>query len=317
MSPRWRTRAVLWAITRRAMGFLATVAGAVWLVLALFHFAPGDAIDMLPNSEEVRPLLEEEWGLGDPLAVQYVRYLGRTLQGDLGTSWVYRPGQPVTELIAVPALRSLGWALTSMTLCIGLSLGFAWRRHRTRWLFQMLSVVPVFLLAHLLILGLNEAAWQALDAGWIERPSWFALPDQPSLLRTILAITVLAIGSSTFTDVYGELSSRLEKLRQSPFVDAARARGESVGRALAIHLIPLAASLVASRASVFLGGLIVLEKVFLLNGIGSILWQAALDRDYNVAMGITVVLGVATAALQWAGDVVRIGIDPRLSADGR
>ena len=317
MNPNFRAWAIVKALAWRALGFAATVAGATGLVLALFHFAPGDAIDMLPNSEEVRPLLEKEWGLGDPFAVQYARYIGRALQGDLGTSWTYRPGQPVTDLIAAPALRSLTWSLASMALCLGLSTLFAWRRHPTRWLAQGASIVPLFLLAHLAILAFNEAAWRAMQAGWIDRPDWFALPDQPSLLRTLIAITVLAIGSGAFTDVYAEVSTQLRRIRGSAFVDAARARGEPVGPTIAIHWVPLAAGLVAPRTSVFIGGLVILEKVLLLHGIGAILWQAALDRDYNVAMGITVVLGTATALLQLAGDAVRIWVDPRLSSETR
>jgi ABC-type dipeptide/oligopeptide/nickel transport system permease component len=185
-----------------------------------------------------------------------------------------------------------------------------------RKLIQAVSVTPLFLLAHVLVHGLNEGAWAAMNAGLVDRPSWFALPDQPSSLRMALAIALLAVGSGALVDVHGEVEDALVRIRQSGYVDAARARGVPVWPHVLWNLVPPLAAITVSRVAFFVGGLVILEKVMLLNGVGAILWQAAQLRDYNVALGITIVLAGAVAATRLVGDTVRLLVDPRLSAEG-
>lgn len=302
----------------RAATFALTVAGAMGLVVALLWLAPGDAIDLLPNGEDLRPVLEQEWGLDRPLHERYARYVGRALSGDLGTSLAYRPGAPVIEVIAGPALRSLGWAFAALILSLACGVALGWRTAGrgsfSRPLVQLVSIAPLFLLAHLAIHGLNEAAWWAINEELIARPSWFALPDQPSILRTALAIALLAVGSGALADVQHEVEEALVRIRRSGFVDAARARGGRTWPHVAWNLAPPLAGIAVSRAAFFVGGLVVLEKVLLLNGVGAILWQAALLRDYTLALGITVVLAAAVAATRLLGDTIRLLVDPRLLA---
>lgn len=314
-----RSRTLLRLLALRAGGFAATLAGAVAFVLLLLWLAPGDAIDVLPNGEELRPVLAEEWGLDQPLPQRYAAWVGRALQGDLGTSLTYRPGTPVTSLILGPALSSLAWAGAAITLSMLAGTALAWhtagQRAISRTVMQVVSIAPLFLLAHLAVAGLNEAAWSAMQAGWIERPSWFALPDQASALRTTLAIALLAVGSGGLAEVHAEVEEALVRIRQSGFVDAARARGAPVWPHVVANLVPPLAGVATSRAAFYIGGLVVLEKVLLLNGVGAILWQAAQLRDHTLALGITVVLAAAVAALRLFGDAVRLVVDPRLAAE--
>lgn len=302
----------------RTATFALTVAGAMALVVALLWLAPGDAIDLLPNGDELRPVLEAEWGLDQPLHERYVRYVASATRGDLGTSLTYRPGAPVAEIIAGPAIRSLGWAFAALVLSLGGGVALGWRTagrsSLSRAAVQLVSIAPLFLLAHLAVHGLNEAAWWAMNEGLVGRPSWFALPDQPSVLRTALAIALLAVGSGALSDVQHEVEEALVRIRKSAFVDAARARGARTWPHVAWNLVPPLAGVAISRAAFFVGGLVVLEKVLLLNGVGAILWQAALLRDYTLALGITVVLAAAVAATRLLGDAIRLVVDPRLLA---
>jgi peptide/nickel transport system permease protein len=306
-------------VLRRAWLGLATLGGAAALVQGLLWLAPGDAIDILPNAEEVRPVLEHEWGLDQPIWVRWATFLWRALHFDLGTSLTWRPGAPVIEVIAWPALRTLGWVsagmLVSLAIAVVMARVTAGRPSIARRAVQLLSPVPLFLLAHFAINGLNSVAFDLMNRGFIARPSWFALPDTDSWLRTLLAVGLLAIGSGALTDLHGQVEDAFVAVRGSGYVDAARARGEPVGAHVAWNLTPILASLACSRVAFFVGGTVVLEKVLLLNGVGAVLWQAAQLRDYNVALGITVVLAAVVVSVRLVGDLIKLALDPRVGRE--
>ncbi|MBW2257418.1 MAG: ABC transporter permease, partial [Deltaproteobacteria bacterium] len=262
--------------------FAVTLLGAASLVLALLWAAPGDPIDLIPNGEELRPVLEEQWQLDRPIPVRLLHYLGNAVRGDLGTSLTYRPGMPVMTVIAAPTLRSLGWLLTALALTLVWGTALAWgtagRRSLNRRLIQAVSIAPVFLIAHLSVNLINEVTLSLVDGGWMARPAWFALPGQPSAFRSALAVVVLAVGSGALTEVRAEVENALVEIRSSGYVAAARARAEPLWRHVFLNLVGPLTTIAATRAAFFVGGLVILEKVLLLNGIGSILWQAALLR---------------------------------------
>jgi peptide/nickel transport system permease protein len=303
-------------VTRLVLSFLLTMAGAVLAIQLLLWASPGDPVDLVPNGEEIRVQLEVEWGLDEPLPQRYLRFLGRASRGDLGTSLTYRPGATVTELVLPAAGRSLRLLIPALVLAMlmGSGLGFltAGRSSLLRRFAQVVSVAPVFLLAFLSVHLLNELAFHGMEAGWFGRPSWFALPDTDSALKTTLAIAVLAVGSGALAEVHAAAEDELVRLRNAPFIDAAIARGAPVWKHLLWNLLPPLATIAYGRAAFFVGGLVIVEKVLHLNGAGSMLWQACRLRDYPVALGITVLAAGAVCGARLLGDLVRISVDPRL-----
>lgn len=283
-------------LLQAALTVVLAVAGMQLLLLA----APGDPIDLLPNADQVRDVLQAQWGLDRAL---HERILA-TLTGDLGVSLSLRPGQPVWELVHRPLLRTgLLWLSGGTLLAALATLGAVSRRRLPRaavWSLGALGTVPVFLLAHLAVGGFNDAAVALGDAG---RHGWFPLPLNPSPLRTALAIAVLAIGSAALSDAYGSLRQRVDQLRDSPFALAAASRGESEWSWLWRHLGVAIAELVATRGPALLGALVIAEKVLLLRGAGSVLWDAAVARDYPVALGLTAVFALSVALLRAGTDI--------------
>ena len=306
---------MLWAAVRRLGAFLATIAGAVALIQVLIALAPGDAIDLLPNADVLRETLAAEWGLDAPLPVRVVRALGRTATLDLGESIAYRPGAPVTKLLASAAGASMAILLPAWAGSIGLALALAWSRRRSH-LARLLSALPAFLAAWLLVTGINAAVWAAIGRGWIDRPAFFALPDQESGVRTALAILVLAVASGNLAALVAACETELERLRAAPFLEAARARGAVVWPHLAWNLLPPLLDLGAGRAAALLGTVVVTEKLLLINGAGAMLWQACRQRDYPLAIGITLVAALFVAFVRLIADLARIALDPRLSRSG-
>lgn len=285
------------------------------LVQSLLYFAPGDAIDTLPNAEELRPVLEEQWKLGASLPTQIGAYLWDLMRGDLRTSLVYRPGMPVWEVIAGPASRSVQILLASTLLAsvagVALALWTQGRAHLARPAVWAISIVPVFLLARLLIHVLNTSTWALIEADLITRPGWFALPLEDHPFRWALAVTLLALGSGALSEIHAETEGLLGRIRASGYVEAARARGAPLWPHILRNAIPPLTVVITSRAAFFVGGLVILEKILLLNGIGAILWQAALARDYPLALGITLLTATAVGLARLGGDVLRLAWDPR------
>jgi peptide/nickel transport system permease protein len=271
------------ALLGRLLAALATLLCATGLLLGLLVLAPGDPISQLPNADELRPQLEVELGLDRSAPVRWLLYLGRLCTLDLGTSWAYRPGASVLEVIWMPAQRSLLLVGSAFLLVAvwGTLLAFltGGRRSPLRGTVQLASLVPTFLMAYACVTGINELVWWAIEGGYLGRPSWFALPDQPSLLRSALAVVVLAVGSGTLSEVHGEIEDALVRTRTSPWVDAARARGQDIWPLVLRGLAPQLVSTLASRAAVLVGGVVVVEKLLLLNGAGAILWEAAGLRE--------------------------------------
>lgn len=309
-------RGVALALGGRALLTASSLVAAATAVQLLLWAAPGDPIDLLPNGEELRPQLEAEWGLDQPVPVRIVSNLGRALTGDLGTSLSYRTGEAVTSVLAQPAWTSLGLLLAALTLSIAWGTGLAaftkGRRAQTSGLIRLVSVAPVFLLAHLAVHGINELTWSLYQAGTIARPEWFALPAQASTMRTTIAVVLLAVGSGSLAEIHRETEQALLSIRRSGFVEAARARGEPTFWLISRHLALPLASIAAARTGFLLGGLVVLEKVLLINGAGAILWQSALDRDVPVVAAITLIAAATVCAARLISDGVRLTLDPRL-----
>jgi len=307
---------LVFPVLRLVAVFMLTLAGAVLAIQLLLWASPGDPVDLVPNGEEIRAQLEAEWGLDQSLPERYVQFLGRAVRGDLGSSLTYRPGATVTELILPAAGRSLRLLIPALLLSMGLGLGLglltAGRSSVVRRLAQVVSVAPVFLLAFVAVHLLNELAFYGMEAGWFGRPGWFALPDTDSVMKSSLAILVLAVGSGALAEVHAAVEDEVVRLRNATFVDAAVARGAPVWKHVLWNLLPPLATIAYGRAAFFVGGLVIVEKVLHLNGAGSMLWQACRLRDYPVALGITVLASAAVCGARLLGDLVRISVDPRL-----
>jgi peptide/nickel transport system permease protein len=307
-------------VARSAAGAALGVLLAAALLQTLVAFTPGDAADVVAGGETVSggdalaDGLRHAWGLDASAAERVLRTLSDLMRGDLGTSWTVRPGAPVTELLgaAVPdTLVRVGAALLAACALAG-PLALTRARSRAAWGVGVLGAPPVFLIALLAVAGLNAAAWQAMEQGWIERPAWFALPDTPSGLRTALAVLLLAIAGGAFNDLYGALRAEVERIRRAPFAEAAASRGEAPTPLLLRHLATPAAALLAARVPWLLGAAVVVERMLMLDGAGSLLWTACGRRDAPVAVGVAVTCAALVGVARVCADGVRAAVDPRV-----
>lgn len=303
------------AVLARALWFLATLALAATLLQGLLWAAPGDPIDLIPNGEELRPALSAAWGLDQPIPVRLARALGRAAVGDLGVSLSVKPGAAVAGLVWEAAKTSARLVSGAFFLSVALAFGLAWRTAGrpgfARGLVNALSVAPAFLLAWLLVTSLNEGTFALMNRGLIGRPDWFALPDQPSALRALLAVVVLATGSGALGQLHAACEDEIVRVRDAPYVEGALALGLPAWPHVLTNLAPALATVAASRVAGLLGGLVVVEKVLLLRGAGALLWEAALRRDYPLALGIGLFAAAGVAGARFLAEAVTVALDRR------
>ena len=286
----------------------AALVAAVVVLLVLLRAAPGDAVDLITTDPTLRARLAASWHLDAPLPIA----VGQALSGSWGTSWTVRPGRPVAELLSEAARTSFPLLLGAflVTLVPGSLLGS--RRRRTIRPWPRASVVPVFLLGWGLIIGLNELTFAAIQAGHIARPAWFSLPDTPSAVRYTLAVAVLAVGSGNLHAFSDGVATRLAQHRQSAAIQALTARGMPTRFVLWRLLIPDLALLTAERAAFLFGGLVVLERVFAMPGLGGLFFEACVQRDQPVVLASGVVAAAGVVGARLLADSVRLATDPRL-----
>jgi peptide/nickel transport system permease protein len=301
-------------ISAHAIATMGLVVVGLHILLA---WVPGEAIDALHLPEELRGVLAEQWGLDQPLWQRIGHHCQALLRGDLGVSWGVSPGQPVHDLLSSPA--ALSGSLLAGALFLSLALGLAlawlsairgWAKFRWGWT-HLLSAPPLFLSGAVLIVVLNAIVWRAMEAGLMTRPQFFALPVEDSWILYALALVVFALGSGGLADCHHQLHRSLQQIDASPHVMASRAQKRSLGPHFTWALVIPLTSLTVQRIPILIGGLVVLDPVFNLNGIGRLFWRAAELRDTPVLMALSLLICGVVVAGRWVGQILEFGVDPR------
>jgi oligopeptide transport system permease protein len=298
-------------ILRRLAGLIPTLIIIISLSFLILRAAPGGPFDQEQRlAPGVRANLERLYGLDQPLAVQYLRYVRGLAHGDFGSS-LREQDFSVGELIrqGLPVSVTLGLTAILLALVTGIPAGIAaalWRNRGADFSLSLLGAVglalPSFVVGPLLALvfglqlhWLPVAGWQSGQVRYLILPAvTLALPVAAALMRITRA-------------------SLLEVLRAG-FVRSARARGLGAARVLMRHalppaLLPVVSYLGPAVAFVITGSLVV-ETVFGLPGTGRYLVQGAIDRDYPLVMGMIVIYALATLILNLLVDLLYGWLDP-------
>jgi peptide/nickel transport system permease protein len=289
------------------------------LVFALIHAAPGGPLALYLDNPNVRPedieRLRRHMGLDQPLATQYLAWLGAFLQGDWGYS--YADGRPVLDrlLERVPATLQLVGISTVAALLLAVAVGIASAVRRG---FDQIATIgavagislPVFWLGLVLqLVFANTLGWLP-SAG---RASFGGGGFADATAHLILPAIVLAVAHAAGWSRYLRASMR-EALAQ-PFISGARSRGASEARLVLRHalrnaLLPFV-TVVLLDASIMASGAVVTESVFAWPGVGSLFAEALAKRDYTVLMAFLMCGSIAVAMLNVLADIAVHALDPR------
>ena len=318
---------------RRALEYGLTFLVAATVNFLLPYLAPGDPLIYVigPEATELSPQQRQaelaRYGLDQPLYVRYVEYLTGALRGDLGTSPTY--GQPVADVL----LTRLPWTLLLvgsallLAVVVGTLLGAvsAWHEGDPTDVGLMGAVVfamsaPGFWVAMLFIAVF--AAW----LGWF--PSHGLRSSAPSatafasatdlawhLVLPVVSLTLVRLGSIYLIARNAVLGTLTED-----FLVLSRAKGLGDRGLLYRHAVPNSLLPVYTRftlqVGVAIGGAVVIETVFAYPGIGRVVFEGALERDYPLLQGAFLVLTATVIGANLVADLTYPYIDPRTAADG-
>lgn len=311
-------------LARRVLQAAVVVLIVTVVVFGLLHALPGGPARGILGPQATAPQIasfNKSQGLDQPLPIQYFKYLGRLLHGDLGTS--YTLNEPVSQLISQRLPKTLVLTVLSavLGLIVAVPLGMwqAVRRNKpVDYVITTLSFVaystPVYFLGLILVLVFSQ---------WLP---WFpAQAPQGDTLGQVFAdpaglVLPVVAGAASMIAVFSRYmrSATLENLSED-YVRTARAGGTKEGALLWRHvfrnsLTPVVAML-GYYVPVLFGGALVVEQLFNYPGMGLLFWSAAQSSDYPVLLGCVLVISVATVVGTLIADVVQQLIDPRVKAD--
>lgn len=307
-------------ILKRLARLMAVLLGVTFLTFIITQAAPGDgaqmryvSMGMIP-SEELLEKTREEMGLNDPVLVQYVRWLGNALKGDLGESSKF--GEPVLAQLTKKLPQTLKLAGTAMVAVFGVSLPLgiltAVKKNKCAdyfvRVFSFLGIsMPNFWLGLLLMYF------------FAVRLKWFRVVSANDGKGMVLPVAALAIPmvSGYARQIRGAL---LEEL-SSNYVAGARARGIPERTIMLCHVLPNAMFPIITLAGLsvgsLLGGAAIIETIFSWQGIGNMVVEAIRVRDYPLIQGYVVWMAVIYVTVNLAVDVICRFLDPQTRLRGK
>ncbi len=284
--------------------------GITFLTFGMMQFAAGDAVDIIYEQsgsvdESIKAAKRAELGLDQPFAIQYVRWLGGVLSGDLGNSFI--SGKPVFDTFAdkLPATVELMFVSLALTILIATPLGIISAVKQNRpldWLIRTLTFVgnslPNFFVGLLLIYFL------ALKLNLL-----------PIIGQSVVmpALTLaIAMGAKYTRQIRAVVLEELEK----PYVTGARSRGVDEFTILTRSVLPstliVIVTLVALSTGSLLGGTAIVETIFMWDGVGKMAVDAILMRDYPLIQAYVVWMSAIYVLVNLAADLLYRRLDPRV-----
>ena len=300
-------------LAKRLVFAFVTLFVIVTVVFFLLRLAPGGPFDgerRMPP--EIEANLKAAYDLDAPLPVQYGKFLLKLAQGDLGPSFKQKDFS-VNDLIAagLPVSSALGAAALALALLLGMGIGIAAGLRPGSTFDGVLMTasniniaVPTIVAAPLMVLIFSVGL------------SWFPAGGADSAWHFVLPAVALAIPLSA--DIARIMRGGMAEAGLEPHVKTARSKGLPLRRIVYRHMLPVASipliSFLGPAVAVLLTGTVVAEQVFDLPGIGRYYVQAALNRDYTLVMGVTIVYSCAILTLNLLVDIAYGLIDPRIRA---
>jgi len=309
-------------VVRRLLLLVPVLLGVSVIIFMVLHLAPGDPAEIMLGSQATQADLERlraELGLTEPLYVQYVHWLGLVARGDLGHSiWMKRP--VLNEVLGrFKATLVLTGAALVLSTAGGLALGIA-SAIRPNSLLDRLSAVASLFGASMPVfwLGIVLMVIFALWLGWVPASGMFA-PYGGGDLRDLLvhlALPAVTLAATSVT-IIARLtrSTMLETLGQD-YIRTARAKGV-VERAVVLRhglknaLIPIV-TVVGVQAGYLLGGAVLTETVFAWPGVGTLMVQGILARDFPLVQGCVLVVALSFVLINLVVDLLYAWLDPRI-----
>ena len=305
-TPAWRF------LLRKSAEIGIVLLGATMFFFVLSHIIPGDPIRALfgfrPPPPELLAELRDQYGLDDPFLVQYAKYLRNLLQGDMGYSF---RGAPVSGIVA--SALPISVKLLAFTVAFECVIGIGAAVIAARYNRQFVSVLiqattllllatPIFVFAYLMqgVFG-QQLGWFPVRG---QSGDWMGLVLPALTLAIVSTAVVVRVSHERLVDTMGKR-----------FIKAHYANGIGHGRLVRVHALRASlvtiVTLIAATIAQVIAGLIIVETVFRIPGVGSVVYEAIRTKDHNVIVGVLVIAVFFVIMVNFAADLVCGVVDPR------
>ena len=286
----------------------------ITITFFLMKLMPGSPFNDTKLNAQQKEILNEKYGLNDPVALQYVNYLKNVVTGDFGNSFQYH-NMPVWDLVKPRLIPSMEMGITAMVFCVvlGFVLGVAASTKQNTWVDYTTSIisviavsVPSFVLAVLL---------QYVFAVKLE---WFPVAGWEGFSTAILPS--LALSATVLATVARYIRAEMIEVLSSDYILLARAKGNSTlkvlfGHALRNALIPIITIIVPMLAGI-LTGTLTIENIFGVPGLGDQFVRSITTNDFSVIMATTILFSTLFIVSIFIVDILYGVIDPRIRVQG-
>jgi peptide/nickel transport system permease protein len=310
-------------VLKRLLLMVPTLLGIATLVFVLLRVVPGDVVLLRLAgeggrvSEDVLRTERARLGLDRPLWRQYVDWIWGLGRGDLGLSmWT---GRPVAQEIRIRLALSLELTLlaTLVAVVVAVPLGTLAALHREAWVDYVVRVVtiaglsmPSFWVGVMIVLGL------LLVFRWTPPMTFTSFWQDPVANLSQLVWPALVVGFRSVALSARMMRSALLEVLRDDYVRTARAKGLSESSVVVRHavrnaLLPVI-TVVGLESAVILGGLVITEQVFNLNGLGKLLLDAVARRDYTLTQALIMLSAAAFVVMNFLVDLCYAWLDPRI-----
>ncbi len=311
-------------LLRRSLGAIIVMWAVATLVFFMLRAVPGDpmlAMVFDTGDPAAADEMRRDFGLDQPVYVQYVKYFFQVMQGNLGTS-IYGSRVPVSRIVAEAFPRTMSLALLSFLLAVVIAvpagLISALKKHSaidhgvTVVAFIGLSM-PDFWLAILLIIVF------AAQLQWLPAVGYVPLAQGFWPWFSHLILPTIAIGTPFAAVIARMIRSSMLEVLKSDFMRVSRSKGLLEKRLLIVHAFPNAlipvVTVMGIALALLMAGTVVVENVFAIKGLGRVLIQGILNRDYPVVQGAILVVSAIFVFSNLLVDALYTVIDPRIRYD--
>ena len=308
-------------IARRLLALIPLMLIVSFLVFSLVVFLPGDPAVSIAGGTDASPAdiarVRDELGLDDPLLVQYGRWLGDAVRGDLGTSLYTK--RPVSDEIKTrfPVTFSVAIGAIFISLTLGMSAGIiaALRQgHFTDRMVIFLTslglAIPSFWLALMLIIVF------AVNLQWLDSIGYVNFTTDPYEWAMHLIMPWLALGIGAAASVARQVRGALVDTLDQDYVRTARSKGLPGHRVVGKHALKNAAmpaiTVLGIQFAYLLGGTVIIETIFTIPGLGTYVVSAISGRDLPVIQGTVLMMAVIFVVINLAVDILYAVVNPKV-----
>ncbi|QTO39003.1 ABC transporter permease [Tessaracoccus sp. MC1865] len=299
------------------------VLGVTLLVFIVMSFSSADPARLALGESASQQALDnyrETLGLNDPMLVRFFRYLGGLVQGDLGESFT---GVPISQMVAenFPKTLQLTFIGLAIAVLLALILGVLAALYRDRWpdqairLFSIASLAtPSFWLALLLIQGFGNIPG---GLGWFPAVvNWVPFSQDPAgyanmVFLPAFALAVPVAGSLTRV-VRTAMVEELDRDYVRTAIGAGIPKSVVVSRNVLRNALITPLTVLGLRVGYLMGGAVVIEMIFNIQGMGQLIFQGITRNDVNIVQGVTITVAIAFIVINLIVDLLYVMVNPRI-----